>query len=310
MANICSIWLKMAFDRPHIIQIPKLSDPRGNLSFLESENHVPFIIRRAYWIYDVPGGMYRDGHAFRQQQEVIIALSGSFDVVLNDGTNEVRHHMARSYYALYVPPMTWRKIDNFSTNSVVLVLSSELYDPNDYIENFDEYLQLLKSHQLPTESSNRPHPDRYSVTTNLTSTVDDCKIIELDRHHHANGNLTVVQDDTPIPFEINRAYYIYDIPGGESRGGHAHRSLQQLIIAISGSFDVLLDDGKKQRKVTLNRPYQGLTIVPGIWRVLDNFSSGSVCLCIASQHYDESDYIREHSDFMDFRNNLTTHPNE
>ena len=132
----------MAFSEPHIFELPKVSDPRGNLSFIESEGHVPFAIKRAYWIYDVPGGMYRSGHAFRQQQEVIIALSGSFDVVLHDGVEETRHHMARGYYALYVPPMTWRKIDNFSTNSVVFVLSSELYDPADYIEDFDEYLML------------------------------------------------------------------------------------------------------------------------------------------------------------------------
>ena len=135
----------MESDLPHFIDLPKVSDPRGNLSFVESEGHVPFTVRRAYWIYDVPGGMQRDGHAFRHQHEMIIALSGSFDVVLNDGHGEQRHHMARSYYGLYVPPMTWRKIDNFSTNSVVLVLSSEPYDPDDYIEDFQEYLSLKNS---------------------------------------------------------------------------------------------------------------------------------------------------------------------
>ena len=132
----------MDSNAPHIFQLPKVSDPRGNLSFVESEGHVPCEVKRAYWIYDVPGGMHRDGHAFRKQHEVIIALSGSFDVVLNDGNGEQRHHMARSYYALYVPPMTWRMIDNFSTNSVVLVLSSEPYDPEDYIEDFQEYVAL------------------------------------------------------------------------------------------------------------------------------------------------------------------------
>ncbi len=135
----------MDYKKPCIIDLPKVSDPRGNLSFIESDGHVPFTVRRAYWIYDVPGGMHRDGHAFRRQHEVIVALSGSFDGVLNDGSGEQRHHMARSYYALYVPPMTWRKIDNFSTNSVVLVLSSEPYDPQDYIEDFDEFISLKKS---------------------------------------------------------------------------------------------------------------------------------------------------------------------
>ncbi|MBO4871611.1 MAG: WxcM-like domain-containing protein [Muribaculaceae bacterium] len=134
----------MESNKPHIIELPKISDPRGNLSFVESDGHIPFTVKRAYWIYDVPGGMHRDGHAFRLQHEVIIALSGSFDITLHDGDKETCHHMARSYYGLYVPPMTWRKIDNFSTNSVVLVLSSELYDPQDYIEDFLEFLKLKK----------------------------------------------------------------------------------------------------------------------------------------------------------------------
>lgn len=130
--------------RPQIITLPKVEDPRGNLSFIESEGHVPFTIRRTYWIYDVPGGMFRNGHAFKLQHEFIVALSGSFDVVLNDGNCEVRHHLARSFYGLYVPPMTWRKIDNFSTGAVVMVLSSEKYDPDDYISDFDEFIKTKK----------------------------------------------------------------------------------------------------------------------------------------------------------------------
>ncbi len=127
---------------PQIIDFPKICDPRGNLSFIESEEHVPFEVKRCYWIYDVPGGMFRNGHAFREQDELIVALSGSFDVVLNDGTGEKRYHMSRSYYGLYVPHMTWRAIDNFSTNSVALVLSSTCYEPSDYIEDFNEFLKL------------------------------------------------------------------------------------------------------------------------------------------------------------------------
>lgn len=133
----------MESNKPRVIQLPKITDPRGNLSIVESEQHVPFDIKRAYWIYDVPGGMHRDGHAFRKQDEFIIALSGSFDVILNDGNGEQRFHMDRSFYGLYIPRMTWRRIDNFSTNSVVFVLSSEKYDPEDYIEDFEEYKRLM-----------------------------------------------------------------------------------------------------------------------------------------------------------------------
>ncbi len=128
---------------PHIVDLPRIMDPRGNLSVIESEDLLPFKIARAYWIYDVPGGMFRNGHAFHTQQEFIVALSGSFDVVLNDGRGEQRFHMCRSYYGLYVPPLTWRKLDNFSTNSVVYVLSDTEYDPCDYIEDFDEFKKLV-----------------------------------------------------------------------------------------------------------------------------------------------------------------------
>lgn len=132
----------MTSNKPHIIDLPKVTDPRGNLSFIQNSDQIPFDIQRTYWIYDVPGGMFRNGHAFRTQHEFIVALSGSFDVVLHDGIEEKRIHLSRSYYGLYVPPMTWRSIDNFSTNSVAMVLSSTLYDENDYIRDFEEFQKL------------------------------------------------------------------------------------------------------------------------------------------------------------------------
>lgn len=135
------------------------------------------------------------------------------------------------------------------------------------------------------------------------SSVYDCTIIELDKHHHEKGNITVVENSATVPFEVKRSYYLYDVPGGESRGGHAHRELSQLIVAASGSFSVTLDDGKVKRTFLLNRPYQGLYIVSGIWRTLDDFSSGSVCLVLASHGYDEADYIRDYDDFIKYKKN-------
>lgn len=138
-------------------------------------------------------------------------------------------------------------------------------------------------------------------TTKKRSTVYDCTMIELDRHHHEKGNITVVENSRTIPFDVRRVYYLYDVPGGESRGGHAHRALRQLIVSAGGSFDVTLDDGSVKRTFTLNRPYQGLLVVPGIWRELNNFSSGSVCLVLASHEYDESDYIRSYDEFIRYK---------
>lgn len=131
------------------------------------------------------------------------------------------------------------------------------------------------------------------------TSVYDCSVIELNKHHHDKGNITVVENEQTVPFEIKRTYYLYDVPGGESRGGHAHKALYQLIVAASGSFNVTLDDGNVKRTFILNHPYQGLLVVPGIWRTLDDFSSGSVCLVLASMIYDENDYIRDYQRFTD-----------
>lgn len=127
-----------------IINLPKILDRRGNLSFIEGNNHIPFTIRRTYWIYDVPGGEIRGGHAYRENQEFIVALSGSFDVVLHDGLQEQRYHLNRSYNGLYVPQGLWRQMENFSTNSLALVLSSTSYNAEDYIYDYDEFLRMTK----------------------------------------------------------------------------------------------------------------------------------------------------------------------
>jgi hypothetical protein len=135
----------------------------------------------------------------------------------------------------------------------------------------------------------------------MYSRVYECTMIELDKRHREKGSLTVIENGTTVPFDVRRVYYLYDIPGGESRGGHAHKKLQQLIIAASGCFDVTLDDGCVKRTFTLNRPYQGLFVVPGIWRELLNFSSGSVCLVLASLEFDEGDYIRDYAEFLVYK---------
>lgn len=127
---------------PHLIQLPKIMDPRGNLSFFEGPGKLPFVIARTYWIYDVPGGETRGSHAFREQQEFIIALSGSFDVIIHDGKEERKFSLNRSYYGVYVPKMCWRRIENFSTNSLALVVSDKRYTQGDYIRDFDEFLKI------------------------------------------------------------------------------------------------------------------------------------------------------------------------
>lgn len=132
-------------------------------------------------------------------------------------------------------------------------------------------------------------------------TVYDCSVIELPKNHDPEGNLTPVYSNEHVPFDIKRVFYLYDIPGGESRGAHAHKKCHQFLVAASGAFEVVLDDGINKRTVTLNRPFFGLHVPPGIWASEQGFSSGSVCLVLASEKYNESDYIRNYEDFLEYR---------
>jgi len=134
-----------------------------------------------------------------------------------------------------------------------------------------------------------------------TPTIFNCDVIELKKIHNRAGNITVIDDRSDFPFSVKRVYYLYDVPSGGERGGHAHKKLHQLVVAASGYFEVVLDDGKFKKVIGLNRPSFGLYIIPGIWRELVNFSSGAICLVLASEKYDEEDYIRDYSEFKKYK---------
>lgn len=138
----------------------------------------------------------------------------------------------------------------------------------------------------------------------IQSTIYNCCVIELSKIYNKAGNITVIEKNAHLPFDFRRVYYLYDVPGGENRGGHSHKKLQQLIVAASGCFDVLLDDGINRKIVELNRPYYGLLVVPGIWREIFNFSSGAICLVLASEKYDAEDYIRDYQVFKSSKNRI------
>ena len=138
----------------------------------------------------------------------------------------------------------------------------------------------------------------------MESTVYNCSVVSLPKVHNRAGNITAVENNLTAPFEIKRVYYLYDVPGGEDRGGHAHKKLEQFIVAVSGAFDVIIDDGFNKKIVRLDRPYMGLHVIPGIWRELENFSSGAICLVLASEVYDEQDYLRDYNEFKTWKNYL------
>lgn len=287
-----------------IIELPKFLDARGNLSFAENFKQIPFEIRRTYWLYDVPGGVGRGGHAEINNEELIISLSGSFEIMVDDGTEQKTFTLNRSYYGLYIPKGLWREIKEFSTNALALEFGSIPYDVNDYIRNYDAFLAFSKVGNASsiTIPASEPKDTEVNIDGRKLANVFDSSMLELDRHHSdRRGNLTVVENGKTLPFDVKRVYYLYDVPGGESRGAHAHRELSQLIIAASGSFTVTLDDGKCKRTYFLNRPYQGLYVKPGMWRDLGDFSSGAVCMVLASDVYKADDYIRTYEEFLQFR---------
>lgn len=282
-----------------LISLPRFLDERGNLSFFENEGQLPFVIKRVHWIYDVPGGETRGGLAYKETEEFIVALSGSFDVIVDDGTMQQKFSLNRSYMGVYVPKGTWRCIDNFSTNSVAVIAASTFYDPDDAIRDYQDFVAFSKQRHDGIHVGQKDSP-KDKVEKRFT--VYDCSITELDRHHsRRKGDISVVENGETVPFDVKRVYYLYDVPGDMDRGGHAHKELSQFIVAVSGSFTITLNDGKAKRSFTLNRPYQGLLVKPGIWRDLSDFSSGSVCLVLASEKYDDTDYIRSFDEFIAYR---------
>ena len=291
-----------------IIDLPKIVDPRGNLSIIEQFNQIPFEIKRVHWIYDVPGGLDRGGHAYKNTDEFIVALSGSFDVVVDDGKRHKTYSLNRSYFGFFVPKGMWRVMTNFSTNSLALVLSSTDYDEKDYVSDYEEYKAWRNdSSKVPTKSDTKTSvhvnaPDN-SLMNSKGESVFDCSLCELNKMHDKEGNLTYIYENVHVPFPINRVFYSYDIPGGENRGAHAHKHCHQFIIAASGSFEVALDDGVNKRTVLLNRPFYGLHVPPGIWAAEQGFSSGSICLVLASECFSEEDYIRKYDDFKEYIKN-------
>ena len=295
----------MTLDDCKIIQLPKITDPRGNLSIIEQIKQIPFVIKRVHWVYDVPGGFDRGGHAYFETEEFIVALSGSFDVVVDDGVEKKTFPLNRSYFGLYVPKGMWRTMTNFSTNSLALVISSTEYNEKDYISDYEEYKEWRKDEsKVPTITDAKTSVKLNNpLGKNLVDegkSVFDCSLCELNKMHDTEGNLTYMYENVHVPFPINRVFYSYDIPGGEDRGAHAHKKCHQFLIAASGSFEVVLDDGINKRTVLLNRPFWGLHVPPGIWASEQGFSSGSICLVLASEGYDADDYIRDYDDYLKY----------
>jgi hypothetical protein len=256
-----------------LVSLPQIPERRGNLTALEELVHLPFRIGSVQWLYELPAGTSWSVGEGGLGDSLVVALSGSFDVVIGAG----RVRLGRADTGLHVPASVAWTVEHPATNSVGLIISSRPTRP-----------QRIRADQ----------PDRAaSRHLNPHSTIDDCRRIRLPRHHHGQGSTTSVLPHAEVPFDVVRVYYLYDVPGGAERGGHAHRQLEQVLVSLAGSFDVVLKDGRRVKTIRLDRAHSGVFIATGIWRELRNFSSGAICLALASAPYDEADYIREYDDF-------------
>jgi hypothetical protein len=261
-----------------LVSLPQIPEPRGNLTALEELVHFPFRIGSVRWFYDSPAGSSRQAGEHRPGDALIVALLGSFDVVFGHGHGSPRVRLTGADTGLHVPAAVDWTVEGRSINSVGLVISSE---PT----------------RQPAPESNQSD-DVVPAALNPHTTIDDCRTLTLGRHDRLQGTSTEAIPQVNVPFEIPRVYYLYDIPGGASRGGHAHRGLKQMLVAAAGSFDVALNDGRRDKTIRLDEAHSGVCIATGIWRELRNFSPGAICLTLASALYDEADYIRDYEEFQ------------
>jgi len=260
-----------------LVSLPQVPEPRGNLTALEELVQLPFRIGSVRWFYDLPAGTSWTAGESGLGDALLVALSGSFAVVVERQRDPSKVSLSRANAGLHLPgDVGWRVVDP-STNSVGLVISS----------------QPSRPHRL---GSDGPEGD-VGAPLNVDSTIDDCRTITLPRRRRLQGSTTKLIPRSDVPLDISRVYYLYDVPGGARRGGHAHRRLEEMLVAVAGSFEVVLDDGHRVKATRLDRAHSGVYIATGIWRELKNFSSGAICLVLASAPYDEADYIREYDEF-------------
>lgn len=249
--------------REQFIELPGVTDQRGSLSFIQAGDHIPFPIMSICWKY---GSQHSDSDIHKAQDKIIVALSGNFTILLDNGKDERSYILNNPSQGLYIPALVSCRLEGFSPDSVYLIISS-----------------------APSTAGLSGETEKNQLKT---FSVEDCTLIKFPLVQNSAEN---------IPFDIKRIFYIYDIPSGQTRGMHVHKYCHEVLVATSGSFQVELDDGTNKKIVLLDRPDQGLYIPPGIWATETEYSSGAVCLVLASDVYDAENYIHTYSEFKKYR---------
>lgn len=260
-----------------LVSLPQVPDARGNLTALEELVHFPFRIGCLRWFRGLPTRILSAGRGSPVGGALVIALLGSFYVVDDNQDPSCRVRLSRASIGLQLATSSQWQVEHPSTNAVGLVVSSQ------------------PSGSLRPKSTHPGGP--FSADMAPETTIADCREITFPRQFGSQRSITLAIPWIDVPFEISRVYYLYDLPLGTSRGGHAHRELEEVLVAAAGSFDVALEDGRQREVIRLDRANSGLYIAPGIWRHLSNFSPGAICLTLASAPYHEADYIRDYHEF-------------
>jgi dTDP-4-dehydrorhamnose 3,5-epimerase-like enzyme len=261
----------------HFVLLPQAPDARGNLTALEELVHFPFRTGCVRWFHGLPPGTFWPAIDSHAAGPLVIALFGSFYLLADNRDPSRAVRLSGASIGLHLASSIQWRVGAPSSKAVGLVISSRL--PGS---------ARPKSNGLDQE---------FSAETASATTVDDCREVTFSHHRCSQGSITAAIPWVDVPFAISRVYYLYDLPVGTTRGGHAHRELEEVLIAPAGSFDVALTDGRQGKRIRLDRAHSGVYIAPGIWRDLSNFSSGTLCLTLASAPYDEADYIRDYHEF-------------
>jgi glyoxylate utilization-related uncharacterized protein len=258
----------------YIPKLPKIEDKRGKLTFVQAFDHIPFEIEQLFCSFNNSLEFTQKAYQQKSYQEVIIALSGSFDVIIKKNTeNSFKYSLNTPYNFVNIPADSSYRLENFVENTVSLHLLSKPIN-----------CEAKKNIQIEHTS------------------INDCRIIKFDVRENRFKRKEILHDNK-VPFKVKRVYYLYDMPKGANRGGHAHFESQELLIAVKGSFEIEVLDGKEKTSFLLNNPHQGLYFPSGLWSEVKNISEDALCLVLSSITYKESDYIRDFKEFIAYKNN-------
>ena len=274
-------------------------DERGQLVVFEEHRDIPFHIKRVYFMYETAEGIARGKYAHKKLEQILVCIHGSCKIKLDNGREKKVVPLEKPYEGLYVTSGMWCEMFDFSPGAVLMCFASEFYDENDYIRDYEEFLNFVNNKK---EVNYAPVSHKKIISQDFVEKISEYKEIYLfNSSGDVDGKLISFEERKDIPFSIKRVFFMYDTLNGKIvRGKHAHRDIEQILVCIHGSCKIRFDDGHEKKVYTLDKPSEGLYMPKHLWGEQFDFSDDAVLLVFASDHYDESDYIRDYDEFLKF----------